>query len=1042
MLTVYKSSAGSGKTYTLIKEYLRICLSRPSDFSKILAITFTNKASAEMKERIIVCVHQFIKEGTNNVIDELIAENNLNEKKVRNNCEILGDLILHSYSHFSVMTIDSFISRVVKTFAYDLDMPLTYEVELDTDYMFNQIIENLLVTAEENNFVGTVLTQFALSKIYSSGSWHLDNELKKIGKVTFNEKYIEPVLEIARAEYDDNFWMELIRELEKEVSIFRKKINSMAAKAIEIIDENGLTVDDFAYKKSGPAGALEKYRYASKPEEFTITERLKNGKWVTDKCKQQNPEKFKKIQNVLTQGVLSYAHDIMKYIQDNKIIFNSNYLILKNIYSEALIKKFLDFKTEFQQDKGKIPLLDFGLKVAEVIKTESVPFLYWRMGDTYNNIMIDEFQDTSFLQWTNLVPLLEESLSTENFNMVVGDGKQAIYRWRAGDVRIMEQELREHFDQHIVTKILKNNFRSNRDIIDFNNSFFSKVKENLDIEHDELFEKIYSDDYILQNPVKSKTGYIKIVELMLEDNHKEKKDEWTLQNLTREINSICEENQGYTHGDIAVLVRKNKECDAVAQYLSENGIPVMSPDSLILKTSSEVRFVISVLEYIARDDLVALFNMWLFCGNSAAEFKNMERMGIDIPVVEHKISTEFTEKKLILYHLPVYEAVEEIIRIFQLNTENPGYVQGLLEVVFDYSERFKSDIHGFLEWWDEYSDSDKTTLPAAEYKNAVRISTIHKAKGLEFPVVFVPFSWNLFNSSSGLKQHIIWVWSDKLKGKKKSFPFMVDVQKDMEGSYFKQDYEEERKLSILDNINLLYVAFTRAKDRLYIYYEPCNSSAIKTTSDLIGKNVKQMNLTNVSNFWTKGERTQKEKPEEKFTPHLLERFNTQSWRHKIAIRKRSHDLWKLEDEERTRKVDWGVMVHSILSEIRICEDIDKAVENKYREGHLSSTEKSKIKEDILRIMKLEYSDGKVEDWFQSGVQVMNEKTIVTAEKEYRPDKVVIDNKKIILIDYKTGIQDPGHILQLNKYGSLLEKMGYEHIKKYILYLNIGLIKEG
>jgi len=1041
MLTVYKSSAGSGKTYTLVKEYLRICLSHPTKFSKILAITFTNKASAEMKERIIACVHQYIKNGTNELIDELIEEHDLNREKVRKNCEILGDFILHSYSHFSVMTIDSFISRVVKTFAYDLDMPLTYEVELDTDYLFNQIIENLLVTAEEGNFVGTVLTQFALSKIYSSGSWHLDNELKKIGKVTFNEKYIEPVFEIAHAQYDDTFWIGLIQELEKETSIFRKKINSMAAKAMQIIYKNGLTVDDFAYKKSGPAGKLDTYQYASKPEDFKISKRMENGEWVTEKCKRENPEKYRKIQNVLTQGVMSYAHEIMDYIQDNKIIFNTHYLILKNIYSEALIKKFLDFNTKFKQEKGKIPLLDFGLKVAEVIKKESVPFLYWRMGDTYDNIMIDEFQDTSLLQWTNLLPLLEESLSTGKFNMVVGDGKQAIYRWRAGDVRIMEQEIEKNFNQHIKTKVLENNYRSTSEIVDFNNTFFSQVKIHLTIE-DELFDKIYSEDLVSQNPVKRGTGFIKITELSFNDNNnKEKKDEYTLHHLTEEIQSICKENNGYNFGDIAVLVRKNKECDAVAQYLSEHGIPVMSPDSLILRNSPEVRFVISVLEYIARDDLIALYNMWLYCGNQPAEFRNMQSSDIDIPFIEHNISPEFSEKKLILYHLPVYEAVEEIIRIFQLNTDNPGYVQGFLEVVFDYSEKFKSDIHGFLDWWDEYSDSDKTTLPAAEYKNAVRVSTIHKAKGLEFPIVFVPFSWNLFDSSSGLKQHIIWVWSDKLGGKRKNFPFMVDVQKDMEESYFKEDYEKERKLSILDNINLLYVAFTRPKERLYIYYGPGKNSAIKNTSDLIEKNIEQMNLTKVSNFWTKGEKTKKGKPEVQFRPHLLESFNTQSWRHKITIRKRSHDLWRLEDEERIRRVDWGVLVHSILSEIRITEDIDKAIENKYREGHLSGEEKIKISVDIQSLMKLEYTDGKVEDWFRPGLQIMNEKTIVTSEKEYRPDKVIKDNNRIIVIDYKTGIQNQDHVLQLEKYGALLQQMGYNNIKKYILYLNTGVIKE-
>jgi len=319
MLTVYKSSAGSGKTFTLVKEYLGICLSTPSDFSKILAITFTNKASAEMKERIIASIHQFLNEGNNEIIDELIEARGLNKSVVQQKCENLRGLLLHSYSKFSVMTIDSFISRVVKTFAYDLDMPLKFEVELDTDYMFNEIIENLLATADKDNFVGDILTQFSLSKIYSSGSWHLDNELKKIGKVTFNEKYIEPVLEISSDQYDDDFWKELINELEKEVSRFRKRVNSLAARALEIIEKNGLTIDDFSHKKSGPAGALENYKYASTLDDFEIKKRLERGEWVTKKYEQQNPEKFIKIQKVLEQGVRDYSHELIKYIKNNQV---------------------------------------------------------------------------------------------------------------------------------------------------------------------------------------------------------------------------------------------------------------------------------------------------------------------------------------------------------------------------------------------------------------------------------------------------------------------------------------------------------------------------------------------------------------------------------------------------------------------------------------------------------------------------------------------------------------------------------------------------
>lgn len=1041
MLTVYKSSAGSGKTYTLVKEYLRICLSHPSKFSKILAITFTNKASAEMKERIITCIHQFINKGSNKIIDELIKEGKLDGEKVRKNCEILVDLILHSYSNFSVMTIDSFISRVVRTFAYDLDMPLKFEVELDTDYLFLEIIEKLLAGAEKDNFVGDILTQFALSKIYSSGSWFLDNELKKIGKVTFNEKYLEPVFTISADEYDDIFWKELIGELEQSVSIFRKRVNSLAKKAMEIIKENGLTIDDFFQKKRGPAGALDGYQYASTPKDFKTKQRLQTGKWVTEKCEQENPEKFARIQQALEQGVSSCAREIIQYIEHNKVFFNSNYLVLKNIYSEALIKKFLDLTTAFKKETHKIPLLDFSIKVAKVITKESVPFLYWRLGDTYRHIMIDEFQDTSFLQWINLLPLIEESLSTGKFNMVVGDGKQAIYRWRAGDVRIMEQEIKKSFTKNLKTQVLENNYRSAREIVCFNNTFFPKVKKILGMEQDELFGSVYSEQFVKQNPVIARKGYIKIVDLLSEDTNKNNMTQIKLQMLAQEIQNICDEQNGYNYGDMAVLVRKNKECDLVAQYLTEKGVPIMSPDSLILKTSSTVRFVIAVLKYVTQDDLIALFTIWIFRGYSALEFLPVNSIDFEVSNLEQKISTEFADKKTMLYHLPIYEAVEEIIRIFAIAENNPVYLQGLLEVVFDYSEKFNTDIQSFLKWWDQYSDSEKATLPVAEHKNAVRISTIHKAKGLEFPLVFVPFNWKLFETASGFKQHIIWVKSDKVGKKIKDFPFLVDVQKDMEYSLFQKEYKEEKKLSILDSVNLLYVAFTRAQDRLYIYYKTANKTAINNTSDLIEQSIKDMDLGKHTDGWIKGKQEDKERLEDEFHPEILEHFPTHSWRHKITVRRRSPELWKLVDTERIRKVEKGVLMHSILSEIKTTADIDQAVENKYWEGQISRQEMIKIREDIHALMKLEYSRGKVSDWFHPHLKIMNEKTIITEGQEFRPDKVIVDKEKVIIIEYKTGLKEKEHKLQMEKYSTLLENMGYKKIEKYVLYLQTGVIEE-
>ncbi|MEJ2627127.1 MAG: UvrD-helicase domain-containing protein, partial [bacterium] len=388
-----------------------------------------------------------------------------------------------------------------------------------------------------------------------------------IGMVTFNEKYIEPIFTIAANQYDDIFWKQLITEVDEEVNKFRKHINSLAAKAMAIIAGNGLSVEDFFQKQSGPAGFLNNYQFATTPGDFEIKKRLRDDKWVTKKCEQENPEKFARIQKALEQGVASCAQKIIEYIENNIIFFNTNYLVQKNIYSEALIKKFLDLTAVFKKETHKIPLLDFSVKVAEIIKKESVPFLYWRLGDTYSHIMIDEFQDTSYLQWINLLPLLEESLSTNNFNMVVGDGKQAIYRWRAGDVRIMEQEIKRHFKKNVQTEVLENNYRSAKEIVQFNNNFFLKIKEKLDLEDNTLFDEIYAEDFVRQNPVVTRKGYIKIVELDFKNHKRNNKNEIKLQKLACEIQNICNEQKGYNFGDIAVLVRKNKECDLVGLLL-------------------------------------------------------------------------------------------------------------------------------------------------------------------------------------------------------------------------------------------------------------------------------------------------------------------------------------------------------------------------------------------------------------------------------------------------------------------------------------------
>ena len=1038
MFVVYKSSAGSGKTFTLVKEYLKICLVRPHKYSAILAITFTNKAAAEMKNRIIDSLHNFLLSGSDDIVDLVIEETDLSAEKATENCAVLLDHILHSYSDFSVMTIDSFIGRIVRTFAYDLEMPLKLDVELDTENITNEVVERLIAEVRRDNFVGDILTEFAISKIHSKGSWAIDNELKKIGHVTFNEKYLEPVEDISLPQFNESFWRELIGYITQRRYEFQKHVNSLARQGLEIIERYDLTVDNFAYGKSGAVGAFEKYANGTVPNDFEIRKRLADGKWTS---KNTPSEILQKITAALEAGLEQIAAEIVDYISKNSEQYISYYLVFKNIYSEALVNQFIRLTEGYKEEKNIVPLFDFSRKVSDIVKNEPVPFLYWRLGNQYLHIMIDEFQDTSCLQWINLMPLVEESLANGHFNMAVGDGKQAIYRWRAGDVKIMENQLPDELGGNLKQNQLDQNFRSRKEIVEFNNNFFSALSGRFDGFEDSLLSKLYSKSSVVQQPVSDKKGYVKITLVDMTDaKRKVEKQERILEKTYSDIRKIIEEKNGYGCQDIAILVRKNSEAETIAQYLSEKGIDVISPDSLQLYNASVVRFVISALRYITSEDRISLFNMWLFSGKDAAEFERMIKMEGGVSDIENSLSTKFTDRKRMMYQLPVYEAIEEIIGIFGLNETYWGFLQGLLEVALNYSEKLSSDIHRFLEWWDEDNERNKATLSSVEQSDAVTISTIHKSKGLEFPIVLIPFEWDIVDSPGGGKSDFLWVQSHNFGSKLEAFPFIVDLQKDLEESWFRREYREEKEMSRLDNLNLLYVAFTRAIDRLYLYIQEDTGSSEneqkepQNTVELITNSINDMKLRVDADGLVLGGPSEKTITHDESEMVTLDMLPTYYWRKKITMKRRARDLWKINETELKEKMEKGVLIHEILAGIETTADIEKAVEDQHRQGLIHSEDKIAFSGLITGLMNIEYSKGKVGDWFKPGLVVKNEKTITSQQRECRPDRVLIDDSRTIVIDYKTGQKEPDHLTQINEYGDLLQEMGYENIEKYLLYL--------
>jgi len=592
--------------------------------------------------------------------------------------------------------------------------------------------------------------------------------------------------------------------------------------------------------------------------------------------------------------------------------------------------------------------------VEKLIDKEIIPFIYSRIGTKYNNYLIDEFQDTSRLQWKNLYPLIKNSISVGSFNMAVGDGKQAIYRWRAGDVEIMENEVFELFENSLKVKKLNSNYRSKSTIVNFNNKFFSNI-DNFFETSDNLFNKLYKEENVEQKVINKDDGYVEIKRLTLETKNKKEKEKLIANNLIKDIKKILDEDNKYSSEDIAILVRKNKEGSIITESLFEEGINVVSSDSLLLKNSRVVRFIISVLKYISQKDDISLLNIYYFykttLDNKSQLFDfKLNMIDFNRKRIKRELPDRFVKNTLKLSQKPIYEIVEKIINIFELSRIYGGFLQGFLDVLFDYSLKNRGDISSFLNWWNENKDSNKCSHVIPETKNAVTVSTVHKAKGLEFPIVFVPFSWKL-SESSGRNVESIWVNYD-IFNNNTNFPFLVDLTKKAKNSYFEKQYLREQEKSLIDNINLQYVAFTRPENRLYIYTKKEKSNKLKTTYDLINKitDEKEFDFDGNEGLMYKGKPVSNKKLKRESHEKSIDNILSSSWRNKITIRRKAKNLWKLNKTDRVEKVDWGILVHNALERIKYADEIEHAAEEMVAEGFIPSSSKDELIDKLKNIL--------------------------------------------------------------------------------------------
>jgi len=967
------------------------------------------------------------------------------------------DNILHDYSNFSVNTIDSFFNRIIRALAREINLPLRLEVKIEQDEVITEITSQLLSEISSDPELMQWLTAFAIQKIGDDKGWNIEKEIHGIAAELFKENSIDS--ETHSREEIKKFYKEL-SEIE---SRFKGQMKSFGSEGMKAIQSAGLEVKDFAYGESGVAKYFDRIRMnvsrdAYKPGKRALDAEADITKWASKSSPRKN-----EIQQVVESTLQPLLTKIFAFIQNEYPVYIGSTEVLKKIFLLGIIEDLKKKLAAYRDENSLLLISDTPKILGKVISEEETPFVYEKSGTRYHHFLVDEVQDTSDLQWKNIRPLILHALSSGYFGMVVGDAKQSIYRWRGGNMNLLESQIEKDligFRSIIKTDHLGINYRSRKTIVDFNNKFFTAIPSVINLymnsEGDKPMDRAYSLSSSQDVPDNTEGGFVQIYPI---EENKDEENTWkdkAKEKMLEGIKDVLE--RGYEYKDIAVLVRTNSEGDDVATYLIEKGIThVISPDSLLLNRSAEVRFLLNLLIFIddkrnaiAKSEILYYHSVnrrseannlhGIFSGGyktSNSKYKNVptlfetEHMGDSLFI--ESLPEEFTAHVRALSKLPLYELAEQLVRIFALPATD-AYVLRFLELILEYASKHDASIRSFLNWWNDSNAADKISVITSETGNAIRIMSIHKSKGLQFPVVFMPFAdWKLTPDS----RDVLWVEStDEPFGRFGKIP--VSPGKTLIDSSFSKSYQEETIQSVTDNINLMYVAFTRAEEELHVFLPDAEIKEMNSTGKLTRK-VIENNSAWLGNLNGKvlqlgiiASKRQKIKPQKDF-PEKFEPGNYPSlkWQNKIRLSLKSDDLVEIMNNTVKRAINYGVLVHRVMSSIEKAEDAGRAVEKFHAEGIITEAEKQKLLDEIRLLLEVR----EIAVFFSGDYKVMNEHEIILPSGEMlRPDRVLISESKAIIIDFKTGKEHPSHSRQVTEYALALEKMNFQSIEKYLIYI--------
>lgn len=1037
---LYDASAGSGKTYALVKEYLKIILSSAQNdaYRNILAITFTNKAVHEMKSRIVTNLSEFAKDNPSeksaNLMREIAVEVNLSISEIKQKSKSIIKHIIHNYAAFDISTIDKFTHKVIRAFAHDLNLPMTFEVTLDTENLLIEAVDALIAQAGEDETLTKLLIDFTMEKTDDDKSWDISREILETGRLILNENNREEIVHFHQKTVAE--FLEIKKKIQETCNNLENESIAFAEDALALINSNGIDVKSFsAGHFPNHLNSIRERKFNPKNKTYHEIEDVKINKTAKDRA--------------AIETILPELLSILSRIYKNYEKKNFYSAFLKNITPLSLLNTVSNELTKIQKEQNILSIAEFNAIIYNEIQNQPAPFIYERLGERYKHFFIDEFQDTSEMQWQNLIPLIDNALSSEDLQgqrgslMIVGDPKQSIYRWRGGKA---EQfiELSKGFnpfnnpEKELVH--LDKNYRSYSQIIDFNNGFFKMLSA-------EFENPDYKDLYENHSHQKSNNkagGYVNISFIpQVEASEEEDALDKTELFVRATLNTILKaKSKGFEYGDIVILTRKRGQGIAIANYLTEQNIPLLSSETLMIANATEVRLIIhflrylknsndleskaGFLQYIARNiQTIMPVHDFIAKGMELSEETEFEKWLLEFSTdTSNPLSFQNIRKK------SLYEAVEIIISKFINPEKNNAYIQYFLDIVLERDIRNQAGISDFLNYWDK--NSEKFSIPSPEGDDAVRIMTIHKSKGLEFPLVILPFAEEDYSRGPRNK---LWLDADVQDlGLPK---VLIDNNSSVEGygETASVVYNQKKQEELLDNVNVLYVALTRAEEQLYII-----SNMNLSKKGEIPKNnmatffinyLEKFSDFNVDKFEYEFGNTIKLSPKSEVIEKpmnielVAETLNLKN----IKIAQREALMWGTRQQE---AIEYGNVLHEILSFIKIKNDVPFAIQKAIENGLITVNQEEIVKQTIEEIVN--HHD--LEIYFSEGNRILNEQTIIQKEGQIvKPDRMVLTkSNEVLLLDYKTGVHNQKYQLQLEGYQNAIEKMGYRVSKKALIYI--------